>query len=53
MSKRLENLEIRQDKFLELLEVFVNENWKDLGTYDSFGQGFIDNLPKFNENQSA
>ena len=37
MSKRLENLEMRQDKFLELLEVFVNENWKDLATYDSFG----------------
>ena len=53
ISPRLENLDERQDRFLKLLETFVNEGWNDTATYDSFISGFINNSKKFNDYQAT
>ena len=30
LSSRMENLEVKRNKFLDLLEMFVEEDWKNI-----------------------
>ena len=46
-------MEIRNDKFLNLLNMFVKEGWYNAQTYNSFIKGFGEGFDDFNNTQAT
>lgn len=53
LGPKLENMEIRNDKFLDLLNMFVKEGWYNAQTYNSFIKGFGEGFDDFNDTQAT
>lgn len=53
LSPKLENMELRNDKFLNLLDMFVKEGWYNAQTYNSFIKGFGEGWDDFNDVQAT
>ena len=49
LSSKIENMELRQEKFLNLLNMFVDEGWENAQTYNSFIKGFGEGFDDFSE----
>ena len=53
LSEKIENVELRRDKFLNLLDMFVQEEWKNAQTYNSFIKGFGESFDDFSDVQAT
>lgn len=53
LQPKIENLELRRDEFIRLLELFVSENWQNHETYNNFIRGFGNNFDDFTSQQSV
>ena len=53
LAPKLENMELRQDKFLNLLKMFVDESWYNAQTYNSFIKGFGEGFDDFSSVQAT
>ena len=53
LGPKLENMELRNDTFLKLLNMFVKEGWYNAQTYNSFIKGFGEGFDDFNDTQAT
>ena len=49
LATQIENLELRRTKFLDLLQMFVGEQWKNAQTYNAFIKGFGEGFDDFSD----
>lgn len=50
LASQIESLEqLRRSKFLDLLEMFAGEQWKNAQTYNAFIKGFGEGFDNFSD----
>lgn len=53
MTDTIDNMDLSTRAFMDLLEIFVTEDWKNHETYNSFIRGFGNSFDKFGARDSV
>ena len=53
LKDRIESIDLSHNQFLDLLEAFADEKWKNKETYNSFIKGFSSEFENFSDQRSV
>ena len=53
LKEKIEKVDMRNHDFVSLIEMFADEEWQNVETYNSFINGFGENFDEFSSSHSV